>query len=161
DDGVMLTHVRLDMLPGDKRSLHVKLPDVPNKADFWFAFVNQNGVWPSTEQGDILLPLEQQSRNGKTVPVEFFYTSRIGAPASRNLDLALVAPQFDLPLENIVWRVHLNEKWQLKKWAGSFQLQQEQILPVASAIDVQAYLQNEAGVQREKSREAEEMLAMG
>jgi hypothetical protein len=41
------------------------------------------------------------------------------------------------------------------------QLQQEQVVPRAAAIDVQAYLQNEAVMQREKTKGAEEMLAMG
>jgi hypothetical protein len=43
DAGVMLTQARLDILPGDKRLLYVTLPA---GANFWFAFVNQNGVWP-------------------------------------------------------------------------------------------------------------------
>ena len=47
DAGVMLTQVRLEMLPGDKRLLSVKLP---KDAHYWFAFVNQNGVWPWREQ---------------------------------------------------------------------------------------------------------------
>ncbi len=47
DDGVMLTHVRLEMLPGDKRLLYLTLP---KDAKFWFAFVNQNGVWPWRDQ---------------------------------------------------------------------------------------------------------------
>ena len=43
DDGVMLTQAQLDILPGDKRLLNLTLPP---DAHFWFAFVNQNGVWP-------------------------------------------------------------------------------------------------------------------
>ncbi|MDB6064760.1 MAG: hypothetical protein JWR26_968, partial [Pedosphaera sp.] len=158
DDGVMLTQVRLEMFPGDKRLLHLTLP---KDARFWFAFVNQNGVWPWREGDEILIPLEQQSRNGKAIPVELFYTSRIGAAGARKLDLALLAPKFDLPLENIKWQVYLNEKWQVKEWSGSFQLQREQIVAGATAIDAQTYLQKEASAKREKTQEAEEMLAMG
>jgi hypothetical protein len=158
DDGVMLTQVRLEMLPGDKRLLQVTLPQATN---FWFAFVNQNGVWPWREQDRILIPLEQQSPGGKAIPVEIFYSSQVGKTGSRSLDLQLFAPKFDLPLENITWRVYLNEKWQVTDWTGTLQLQQEQIVPRAAAIDVQAYLQNEAVLQREKTKGAEEMLAMG
>ena len=43
DDGVMLTQARLEMLPGDKRLLE---SHAAASANFWFAFVNQNGVWP-------------------------------------------------------------------------------------------------------------------
>jgi hypothetical protein len=156
DDGVMLTQARLEMLPGDKRLLRLSLPP---DAKFWFAFVNQNGVWPWRERDEILIPLEQQSRGGKPVPVEIFYSSRIGAAGARALDLELLAPRFDLPLENINWRVYLNEKWRVKNWAGSLQLQQVQLIP--RVADAQSYLQGEATAQREKTKEAEEMLATG
>ena len=158
DDGVMLTQARLEMLPGDKRLLYLTLP---KDARFWFAFVNQNGVWPWREQDRILIPLEQRSRDGKAMPVELFYSSQIGAAGQRTLDLELLAPKFDLPLENITWRVYLNEKWHLKNWTGNLQLQEQQIVPRAAAVDVQTYLQNEAGAQREKTKEAEQMLALG
>jgi len=176
DDGVMLTQVRLELLPGDKRLLNFTLP---KGADFWFAFVNQNGVWPWREQDRILIPLEPllsssstplrpmergsggEVRAGKAMPVEFFYSSRIGAAASRSLDLQLFAPQFELPLENITWRVSLNEKWRVKEWSGSLQLQQEQLVAQPVALDLQSYLQNEATLQRERSKEAEAFLAAG
>jgi len=69
DSGAMLTQVRLEILPGDKRLLHFTLP---KDARFWFAFVNQKGVWPWREKDEILIPLEQQSRGGRAVPVEIF-----------------------------------------------------------------------------------------
>ena len=122
DDGEMLTQVRLEMVPGDKRLLKLTLP---KGANFWFAFVNQSGVWPWREQDRILIPLEQQSRGDKAIPVEVFYSSRIGATGDRALDLELVAPKFDLPLENLTWQVSLSDKWRLKNWTGSLQLQQE------------------------------------
>ena len=48
------------------------------------------------------------------MPVELFYSSEIGKSGeagTESLDLQLVAAKFDLPLENITWRVYLNEKW--------------------------------------------------
>lgn len=157
DTGAMLTEARLEILPGDKRLLHFTLP---KEAKFWFAFVNQNGVWPWREGEEILIPLEQQAHSDKPVPVEIFFSSRVGAPGPRALDLQLFAPKFDLPLENITWRVYLNEKWQLKKWAGSLQLQEDQLVS-RPAVDVQSYLQSEATQQRDKTKAAEQMLAVG
>ena len=158
DAGVMLTQVRLELLPGDKRLLSVKLP---KDAHYWFAFVNQNGVWPWREQDAILIPLEQQSRSGKPVPVEVFYSSQVGQPGSGALDLELLAPKFDLPLENITWRVHLNEKWRVKNWTGNLQLQEQQVASVVTSLDLQSYLQGEVAWQRGKTQEAEQMLAFG
>jgi hypothetical protein len=162
DAGVMLTRVRLELFPGDMRLLNLSLP---KDAQFWFAFVNQNGVWPWKEQDRILIPLEQSRPAGrggdKIVPVEFYYTCRAGSAGSRSLNLELLAPKFDLPLENLTWRVSLSEKWQLKHWSGSLQLQQEEIVTQTTAVDLQTYLQNEVGQQRELTKEAEELMAAG
>ena len=156
DDGEMLTQVRLEIVPGDKRLLSLTLP---KGANFWFAFVNQSGVWPWREQDRILIPLEQQSRGGKAVPVEVFYSSHIGSIVGRALDLELAAPKFDLPLENLTWRVSLSDKWRLKEWTGSLQLQEQAVVPRSTIVDLQTYLQNEASQQRERTKEAEEFMA--
>ncbi|MBW8865276.1 MAG: hypothetical protein JF609_10220, partial [Verrucomicrobia bacterium] len=158
DAGVMLTQARLNILPGDKRLLHFTLP---KGANFWFAFVNQNGVWPWREGEEILIPLEQQSRGDQPVPVEIFFSSEVGRASGSALNLALFAPKFDLPLENLTWRVFLNDKWQLKKWSGALQLQQQEIVAGDSALDVQGYLQNEWSMQHSKTKKAEQMLAFG
>jgi len=158
DEGVMLTQVKLELVPGDKRLLHFTLP---NDARFWFAFVNQNGVWPWREQENILIPLEQQSRADKPTSVELFYSSRIGNPGAGRLDLALLGPKFDLPLENITWQVYLNEKWHLTDWAGTLQLQEDARIAQPVAVDVKSYLDNEVSLNREKTKAAEEMLQMG
>jgi hypothetical protein len=93
--------------------------------------------------------------------VAFFYSSQIGQADTTSLDLQLQAPQFDLPLENIVWQVYLNEKWNVKKWTGSLQKQTDQIVTRSQAVDVQTYLREEVSQQREKTKAAEEQLALG
>ncbi len=158
DDGVMLTQVRLDLIPGDKRLLSLALPA---EARFWFAFVNQNGVWPWRDQDKILIPLEQQSRADKPTTVEFFYSSRVGQGGSGSVDLALLGPKFDLPLENISWQVYLNDRWKVTKWTGSLQLQDDGRVVRPMPIDVQSYLRNEMSLNKEKTRAAEEMLSLG
>jgi hypothetical protein len=157
EDGIMLTQVRLELVPGDKRLLSLMLPE---QAHFWFAFVNQNGVWPWKEGSSILVPLEQETRGEKVATVEFFYSCRVSA-GPRALDLELLAPKLDLPLENVTWQVALNEKWQIKRWSGAFQLQQEALVPTAQATDVQNYLQSEAVEQQARTKKAEEFLALG
>jgi hypothetical protein len=158
DAGVMLTQARLEILPGDKRLLHLTLP---KDANFWFAFVNQNGVWPWREHDQILIPLAQQSRGDQPVPVEIFFSSEVGKAGGGALDLNLLAPKFDLPLENLTWRVFLNDKWQVTKWTGALQLQQQELVANGGALDLQSYLQNESSLQREKTKTAEQMLALG
>jgi hypothetical protein len=158
DAGVMLTQVRLEILPGDKRLLHLTLPA---GANFWFAFVNQNGVWPWREADQILIPLAQPSRGDQPVPVEIFFSSEVGKADAGALDLNLLAPKFDLPLENLTWRVFLNDKWHVKKWSGTLQLQQQEVVANTGSLDLQSYLQNESGLQQAKTQQAEQMLALG
>ena len=158
DDGSMLTQVVLDLLPGDKRLLHLTLPQ---DARFWFAFVDQNGVLPWREQDRVLIPLEPSSRPGQAVAVEVFYSSRAGAPGGRSLDLQLLAPKFDLPLENIRWQVYLNDKWRLRDWSGTLQLEEQQAVARPATVDVQTYLQSEASLQQAKTRSAVDLLATG
>ena len=158
DAGVMLTQVRLEILPGDKPLLHLTLPA---GAHFWFAFVNQNGVWPWRDQDQILIPLEQQSRGNQPVPVEIYFSSQVGKAGGGTLDLSLLAPKFDLPLENLTWRVFLDHKWSVQKTSGALQLQQEEIVANGGTLDLQSYLRTESSLQQQKTRQAEQMLALG
>lgn len=159
-NGTVLTRVRLVLLPGDKRLLQFKLPP---EARFWFAFVNQSGVWPWREEDRILIPLDPASRKDQPVPVEIFY-SRQSSGLPRNslqadrgtLEAALRAPQFDLPLENITWRISMDDRWKLRDWSGSLQFQEEAL--VAPAGDLSMYLQTEAARQQERNLEAENLL---
>ena len=158
DEAVMLTHVRMEMQPGDKRLLAVTLP---KNAHFWFAFVRQNGVWPWREQDRILIPIDQPAQEGRTVPVELFYTCQVGTNTPPALDLELLAPKFDLPLENVVWRVVMSEKWKVKHAEGALQFQSEELAGAAATVDIPNYLQNEAALQMDRQRQAESMLAAG
>lgn len=159
DDGMMLTHTRLDMVPGDKRLLKVTLPP---QAKFWFAFVNQNGVAPWREGQDlILIPLEQQVKPDDVIAVEFFFSSDVGPARSRALDLKLLGPKFDLPLEDITWQVFLNEKWDVKDWKGTLQLLEERDVAGGAFTDLNSYLQQEAAVRSEKTKVAEQQLQLG
>jgi len=159
DAGVMLTQVHLELQPGDKRLLHLTLP---KGARFWFAFVNQNGVWPWLQQDEILIPLEQPSQGGAAVPVELFFSSDAGSVSARKLDLDLLAPKFDLPLENVTWNVYLNDQWHTRTPTGTLELQTE-TAPGCSPVvmDLAGYLQNESSLQGEQTKAAEQMLALG
>ena len=148
DAGVMLTQARWRCCPATSAC---SISPCRTGANFWFAFVNQNGVWPWREEDQILIPLEQQSRGDQPVPVEIYFSSDAGKPGGRALDLNLLAPKFDLPLENLTWRVFLNDKWQVKKWSGSLQLQQQEIV-AGGTLDLQSYLQNESSWKQSKNQ---------
>ncbi len=155
DDGVMLTQARLQLIPGDKRLLHFTLPA---DAKFWFAFVNDNSVWPWRQTNEVLIPLEQHSKTGEPTTVEFYFSSRTGLASARWLDLELLGPRFDLPLEDIAWRVYLSDKWQLRDWSGTLQFQEQKAAARPVAVDFDTYRRTEVSLQRAKSQEAEQFL---
>ena len=81
----MLTQVRLEIVPGDKRLLKLTLP---KDARFWFAFVNQNGVWPWREQDQHPDPARAAVARRQSHPRwRSFYSSRIGSARPSLLDL--------------------------------------------------------------------------
>jgi hypothetical protein len=158
DDGVMLTQARLEILPGDKRLLSLALPP---DARFWFAFVNDNGVWPWRDGTNILIPLEQQANGSRPATLEVYYGCRAGRAAARELNLQLEVPKFDLPLEDITWRVSLSDKWRLKHYDGAFQLQGQELAPRTDAADAQSYLEGEKSLRQARTQEAQQFLALG
>jgi hypothetical protein len=123
--------------------------------------VNQKAVWPWRKDDHVLIPLDQQCRKGQAIPVELFYSFAAGSASARSLDFDLLAPKFELPLENITWRVSLSEKWRVKHWSGTLQLAHQETVPEAEAVDTKNYLQAEATLQQERTKKAEEFLAAG
>ncbi|MCP5519678.1 MAG: hypothetical protein H7A45_20765 [Verrucomicrobiales bacterium] len=158
DAGVMLTRGHLELLPGDKRLLQLR---VPKEAEFWFAFVNQGGVWLWREGEDILIPLQQAAVTGGNSVVEFYYTTRAGRASTRRLDLDLHGPRLDLPLQQITWKVYLDPKWELADWGGTMQLQDQGAAVQVQQVDVQAYLDNEQSQLRSKSAVARQNFEFG
>ncbi len=154
DDGLALTRATLEILPGDKRLLSFTLP---GEARFWFAFVNQSGVWPWREADRILIPLKRQSRADQPITVDLYYSARAGQTGTRSLDVKLLAPKFDLPLENLVWRVSLNDRWNVKGWGGALQLAEQTAAPTG-ALDLQTYLRDEEVLQQRRTLQAQEYL---
>jgi hypothetical protein len=158
DDGEILTRAIVTMIPGDKQLLHLTLPV---QSRFWFAFVGQNSVWPWREGDQILIPLEQHSRTSEPTTVEFLYSGRAGVAGGGRLDLGLSGPRFDLPLENIQWRVFLGRKWRIAETGGTLQEQGGSVVADVTPVDLDSYIRNEAGARQQQIREAEQFLNTG
>ncbi len=156
--GEMLTEGRLWLQPGDKRLLHLK---VPRAGHFWYAFVNGENAWPWREGDQILLLLEKNSDPDKSTTVEFFYTCQAGMLPAHQFTHQLLGPGFDLPLENITWRVFVPESWKIKAWESTLQLRSETQAAAPAMITLDTYLEAEAERLKEKSKEAESLLLMG
>jgi len=55
----------------------------------------------------------------------------------------------------------MSDKWQVKHAEGSLQFQREDLAGASATVDIQNYLQNEAAIQVERTRQAESLLAAG
>jgi hypothetical protein len=155
DNGDALTRARIRLAPGDKRLLAMTLPE---GARFWFAFVNENSVWPWQATNQWLIPLERSARPQDESVVEFFYSSEAGQGGRASLNLNLEGPRLDLPLEDITWVVFLNDRWRIHEWDGTLTLRDEALTGASPGVDLSAYIQREAEARQQKSREAEEFL---
>ena len=155
--GIMLTEVRLTMQPGDKRLLQVKLPP---SGRFWHARVNQESAWPWLGTNEILLPLEKNSDASRAATVEFVYQSPIQAQSGK-FNWRLVGPQFDLPLEDISWRIYVPEEWKIKDWRSSLQLVAGGVNLPAEQVTLDSYLSSETHEREANTRDAEDLLRMG
>lgn len=158
DNGTILTEIRMEMQPGDKRLLPV---DLPEGGVFWFALVNGSSIWPWESEGRILIPLEAASNPDEPTVVEFLYAERLGEPGAEQLRFDMKGPEFDLPLENVTWQVFLDEKWHMHRHDGSLQLIDSSARSVSAKMDWQQYFQNQSLQQQAQSRTAEQFLNLG
>ncbi|MDG1893221.1 MAG: LysM peptidoglycan-binding domain-containing protein [Verrucomicrobiota bacterium] len=158
DNGMILTEIKMELNPGDKRLLPIALPDGTR---FWFALINGHSVWPWESGGKILIPLEAASEPNKPTVVEFLYTSNLGYSGRSQLRLELVGPEFDLPLENVTWEVFLDKKWQLHRHEGSLQLAQGASGLVSTTMNWDQYFQEQSRIQKEQTQTAEQFLNLG
>jgi hypothetical protein len=158
DNGMVLTEIRLEVDPGDKRLLPVTLPE---GATFWFSLINGHSVWPWESEGQILIPLEAASDPDSPSIVEFLFASDLGKTSGSQLRFDLEGPEFDLPLQNVTWQVFLHEKWQMHRHEGSLQLIKTQTQGGISKLNWDQYFQMQSQMQQEQSRTAEELLNLG
>jgi len=153
--GILLTEVVLKIQPGNKPHLGLELP---SKARFWSAFMNKKSVWPWREGRQILVPMEEGSVEGEAVAIKFLYTVEVGKMDKDKVENLLLGPSFDLPLENITWRVHLPEYWEVTDWEGStLELREEKGKELVT-FAISDYVQREASLRQEQYEKAESLL---
>lgn len=155
--GEMLTEVRVTLDPGDKRLLRLKLPA---NSEFWFAFVNNESVWPWRDGDEILIPLEKNSDASQPATADFFYTGQL-VSRSGSFNYRVMGPEFDLPLKDITWKMFVSDKWTVDDWDDRWQLKTLPVLLGPQAASIDAYIATEEARQQEKTKQAEVLLDQG
>jgi hypothetical protein len=155
--GEMLTEGRLVIYPGDKRLLRLELPESTN---FWYAFMNGQSATPWVQGKSVLLMLEKNSDPSQPTTVEFFYTC---TTLAKNSDFShqFLGPKFDLPMENITWKVYVPEYWKVGDWESSLQLHPEVVTATPGSWTLTKYKDDEKMRQYQNNKEAESLLQRG
>jgi len=156
ETGICLTQAVFDIDPGHKPDLHVRLPE---GAEFWSCYVNDQSVWPAVREGTLLIPLKRASNSKETSEVRVSYlldTSGISESGS----LSFIGPQCDLPLENIDWRIFIPSKIEDADWEGTLDYDSNVGLWVES-FELEAFLSRDSNALTEQKRKAEELLELG
>ncbi|MEW6157650.1 MAG: hypothetical protein AB1813_09470, partial [Verrucomicrobiota bacterium] len=156
--GEMLTEGRLELQPGDKRLLRMRLPA---SGQFWYAFVNGQSAAPWRDGDQILLLLDKNSDPAKPTVVEFFYISQTGGGGRWGLNPRLLGPSFDLPLENITWKVYVPQNWKIKDWESTLQLRSEAVRTLPATLSLDHYIETETGRRQANVKQAENLLQLG
>ena len=157
--GEILTVVRIRLHPGDKRHLRVRLPA---EAGFWYAFVNDRSALPWRDGNVVLIPLGERLESGDASTVEFVYATSEKSLFPGESVVPLDGPKFDLPLENIEWRVFLPEHLRLAAYEGDLVKKREYgAFSAPYGFNLEAYLNGEKSHLAAKIERAEEMLTAG
>ncbi|MEN9360386.1 MAG: hypothetical protein RL095_1921 [Verrucomicrobiota bacterium] len=96
-DGACLCRALIQLLPGSKTELTVRLPAGSSLAS---AFVNSSPVLPVQQQGNCLIPLP---RHVKSLEIELVWSQKAKIDAAGRWSIP--GPSFDLPLKNIRWNL--------------------------------------------------------
>jgi hypothetical protein len=129
--GDALTAVNLKMQVVGKGTLRLKLPD---KAELFNVFVNDEGATLVREGSDWLFHVFPSPEVGKSTVVRFVYS------AAMRGGKRLEGPVLDVPMENLNWRVLVPEGWRLADHGGDFDLKEQQAMGSFRLEDYQSFV---------------------
>jgi hypothetical protein len=132
---------------------------LPAGSRFWYAFINGQSVWPWREGGQILFLLEKHSEPNQPTTLEFFYTAGTGEDGNL-ARREMLAPSFDLPLENVTWNIYTPANWDIQNWQSALQMRSVGTPLWPTGINVDDYLKSEMARREEKVKTAEQLFTM-
>jgi len=129
-DGATLTAVSLDMAATAKTTLRLRLPE---GADLFNVFVNEEGAPLVREDGDWLFHVSPSPDSTRPANVRFVYS---GKPGTTRLE----GPTLDVPMENLRWHVLVPDGWKLSSHKGDFDLRRTVTLGQYEIDDYQSLI---------------------
>ena len=121
--GSALTAIDLKMEVTEKGPLHVRLPE---GAHLFNAFVNGESVTVVREGEGTLFHVSPNSEADRSATVRLVYA----IPGASGRRVALTAPGFSVPLENVTWHVMLPPGYTLEGYRGGLRLTEDHVAGV-------------------------------
>jgi hypothetical protein len=153
-DGQMVTQVLLDVDIGNLRYLELSLPERGDR--LWSVFINGKVAKPSLEKQMYRIPL-RESPAGETTSIDLVYAGH--EPEAGGRSQALRGPKFNLPLNNVLWRVYLQPGLVYYDFGGTFQLMEKE--SVARNFDQRIYTVNNLRQVETDLQKAKVVMARG
>lgn len=153
EDGSMATLALLRLDNGNLRFLRAKLPA---GADVWSVFVNGRAVKPLTEADRLLIPLTAASAGA--AEVELMYGTRLVAGWTGRREVP--GPSFDLPLQNVTWRMYVPPGARYRGFEGTMTYREDRETPWV-AFSAENYEQVNRVISADNSRKAAQVLQQG
>jgi hypothetical protein len=91
--------------------------------------------------------------------LEFFYTAGTGEDGNL-ARREMLAPSFDLPLENVTWNIYTPANWDIQNWQSALQMRSVGTPLWPTGINVDDYLKSEMARREEKVKTAEQLFTM-
>lgn len=148
-EGSALTAINLAMVVTEKGPLYVRLPA---GAQLFNALVNGESVTVVREGDTSLFHVAPNSEADRSATVRLVYAMKGAAHGGR---VALTAPSFRVPLEQVVWHVMLPPGYALEDYRGSLQLKESH---VAGEFAIEQYRDLVSGTRKREARKATALL---
>lgn len=152
EDGAMATLASLKLDNSNLRFLRAKLPA---GADVWSAFVNGRAVKPLTEGDRLLIPMTSASAGA--TEVELTYGSKLAGATSHK---EVPGPAFDLPLQNVTWRMYVPPGAQYRGFGGTL-IYREELSAAQAVFSPENYEQVNRLLAADNTKKAVQILQQG
>ncbi|MDR2430357.1 MAG: hypothetical protein LBD14_05680 [Puniceicoccales bacterium] len=156
DGGQALTRAALTARLAGKGLLRATLP---SNATYWHCYVNNEPVRVAVNGAELLIPVAPNPDTTQPTTIEFYYADGTGGGELKH---RLEGPRFNVPLENITWRVHLPDGRTLGRHRGDLRLQPAApATKKAPSFGLGEYLAGNTKAVKQKEADAQRFIQLG
>lgn len=154
--GQALTRATLTARLAGKGLLRATLPA---NATYWHCYVNNEPVRVALNGAELLIPVAPNPDTTQPTTIEFYYADSTSGGELKHM---LEGPRFNVPLENIAWRVHLPDGRTLGRHRGDLRLQPAaSVAKDTASFGLVEYLADSTKAVKQKEADAQRFIQLG